>query len=65
MMAEYKQKKVSFNLDGNRSMANILPLLPDILSDNDEPGWEVCSTVIAQFYTYNPVEIGIVYRKVI
>jgi hypothetical protein len=65
MMAEYKQKKVSFDLEGRRSMANILPLLPDILRENDEPGWEVCTTVIAQFYTNNPVEIGIVYRKVI
>jgi hypothetical protein len=63
-MNEYKTKEVSFDLDGRRSMKQILPLLPAILRENDEPGWEVCSTVIAQFYTYNPVVIGVIYRKV-
>jgi hypothetical protein len=63
-MSEYKTKEVKFNLEGSISMTRILPLLPAILKENDEPGWEVCSTVIAQFYTLNPITIGIVYRKV-
>jgi hypothetical protein len=62
-MPEYKTKKISFELAGRRSMAQILPLLPALLQQNDEPGWEVCGTVIAPFYSNNPVDIGVVYRK--
>lgn len=62
-MAEYKTKEVSFDVDGDTSMKKIFHLLPELLRDNDEPGWEVCSTVVAQFNTKNPVTIGIVYRK--
>jgi hypothetical protein len=61
-MNEYKTKEVTFELE-RRSMKEILSLLPAILKEHDEEGWEVCSTVIAQFYTNNPVTIGVVYRR--
>ena len=61
---EYKTKEVRFDAPGDKSMKAILPMLPKILQEHDEPGWEVCSTLIAQYYTFNPVTIGVVYRKV-
>jgi hypothetical protein len=63
-MSEYKTKRVAIDVN-DPSMNQILELLPDVLPKHDEPGWEVCSTVIAQFNTSRPVMIGIVYRKVI
>jgi hypothetical protein len=63
-MNEYKTKRVPIEVD-DPSMSQIMHLLPYILPEHDEPGWEVCSTVIAQFNTSKPVMIGIVYRKVI
>jgi hypothetical protein len=64
MMSEYKTKEIEIPHDAATvSLAKILSMLPDILRENDEIGWEVCGTLAAQFYT-SRVVIGVVYRKV-
>jgi hypothetical protein len=64
MMSEYKTKEIEIPHDaaGKVSLAKILSMLPDILRENDELGWEVCGTLAAQFYT-SRVVIGVIYRK--
>jgi hypothetical protein len=65
MMSEYKTKEIEIPHDAAEkvSLAKILSMLPDILRENDELGWEVCGTLAAQFYT-SRVVIGVIYRKI-